>query len=70
MATVKPKPRKRKVIKQYELNAVELFEYLNLDTDEAEQIQFFAPLSKKQEDFCNDQENDIIVFGGQAGSGW
>lgn len=66
---VKPKLRKRKVIKQYELNAVELFEYLSLDHTEAEQIQFFAPLSKKQEDFCNDQENDIICFGGQAGSG-
>lgn len=69
MATTKAKPRKRKVNKHYQLNAVELFKYLNLDHSEAEQIQFFAPLSKKQETFCNDQDNDIIVFGGQAGSG-
>lgn len=63
------KPRKRKVIRHYELNAVELFEYLSLDHNHAQDIQFFAPLSKKQEDFCNDQENDIICFGGQAASG-
>lgn len=69
MATKKAAPRKRKQIKHYQLNAVELFDYLSIDHDQAEQIQFFAPLSKKQETFCNDQDNDIIVFGGQAGSG-
>lgn len=61
--------RQRKQIRHYQLNATELVSYLNLDETELDQVQFFAPLSNKQEDFCNDQDNDIIVFGGQAGSG-
>lgn len=69
MATAKPKPRQRKKVKYYELNAPELFDYLNIDHRYMQDIQFYAPLSKKQELFLNDQENDIIVFGGQAGSG-
>lgn len=69
MATAKTKPRQRKKVKYYELNAPELFDYLNIDHRYMQDIQFYAPLSKKQEVFLNDQENDIIVFGGQAGSG-
>ena len=63
------KPRARKKPKYYELNAPELFDYLGLDHKDMPDIQFYAPLSKKQEVFLNDQDNDIIVFGGQAGSG-
>lgn len=71
MATAKaaPKKRTRKKSKLYELNAPELFDYLGIDHRYMQDIQFYAPLSKKQEVFLNDQENDIIVFGGQAGSG-
>lgn len=69
MTTAKAKPRTRKKIKYYELNAPELFDYLGIDHRYMQDIQFYAPLSKKQELFLNDQENDIIVFGGQAGSG-
>jgi len=61
--------RKKKQTKYYELNAKELVDYLGLEESELEQIQFYAPLSHKQELFLNDQENDIIVFGGQSGSG-
>ena len=63
------KPRARKKVRYYELNAPELFDYLGLDHRYMQDIQFHAPLSKKQEMFLNDQENDIIVFGGQAASG-
>lgn len=63
------KPRARKKVRYYELNAPELFDYLGLDHRYMQDIQFYAPLSKKQEMFLNDQENDIIVFGGQAASG-
>ena len=66
----KPKKRERKnKPKHYELNATELISYLGLDAQEILELPIHAPLSKKQETFCNDYENDIICFGGQAGSG-
>lgn len=34
-----------------------------------ENINIFAPLSKKQELYLNDKENDIVVWGGAASSG-
>lgn len=69
MATNKPTKRTRKQVKYYETNATELCAYLEIDEDTVDQLQFYAPLSKKQEIFCNDYENDIIVYGGQVGSG-
>lgn len=65
----KPKQRQRKNIRHYELNAKELSEYLDIDIESLKEIQFYNPLSIKQELFLNDQENDIIVYGGQAASG-
>ena len=65
-----PKKRERKSKpKHYELNATELIKYLGLDAQEILELPIHAPLSKKQETFCNDYTNDIICFGGQAGSG-
>ena len=69
MGNIAPKRRVRKQVKYYETNAVELCDYLGIEHDTVEQLQFHAPLSKKQELFCNDYENDIIVYGGQVGSG-
>ena len=59
----------RKKPKHYELNATELISYLGLDSQDILELPIHAPLSKKQETFCNDYTNDIICFGGQAGSG-
>lgn len=59
----------RKKIRYYEINAKELCDYLNLDPDSISKLEFHYPLSKKQELFCNDYKNDIIVYGGQAASG-
>ena len=65
-----PKKRERRnKPKHYELNATELISYLGLDAQEILDLPIHAPLSKKQETFCNDYTNDIICFGGQAGSG-
>lgn len=63
------KKKKQKRAKQYELNASELVQYLALDSESLKELDIHAPLSKKQELFCNDYTNDIICFGGQAGSG-
>lgn len=42
----------------------------NLTQEELrENVQILCPISRKQETYINDQENDIIVFGGQAGAG-
>ena len=69
MAANLTKRKPRKQVKYYETNAVELCDYLGIEHDTVEQLQFHAPLSKKQEMFCNDYQNDIIVYGGQVGSG-
>ncbi len=37
--------------------------------DELEELRLVRPLSKKQEIYLNDTKNDIIVWGGSAGSG-
>lgn len=37
--------------------------------EELKQIEVIRPLSKKQELYLNDKENDIICWGGSAGSG-
>lgn len=66
---VKVLPKKPKKVKHYVLNATELVQYLNLDNLEMVDLEIHSPLSKKQELFCNDYTNDIICFGGQAGSG-
>ena len=63
------KRKQRKQIKYYETNATELCSYLDIDPSTIDQLEFHAPLSKKQEMFCNDYDNDIIVYGGQVGSG-
>lgn len=34
-----------------------------------QEVSIFAPLSRKQEKYLTDDENDIILFGGAAGSG-
>lgn len=59
----------RKRIKYYELNAKELCEYMGYAEEQVNAIEFHYPLSKKQELFCNDYKNDIVVYGGQAASG-
>lgn len=41
----------------------------NLTQDELSEIPVFAPLSRKQEIYLNDKENDIIIWGGAASSG-
>ena len=69
MASNPTKRKPRKQIKYYETNAEELCAYLGIESNTIDQLQFHAPLSKKQEMFCNDYQNDIIVYGGQVGSG-
>lgn len=41
----------------------------HISQDELFELPMLCPLSKKQELFLNDTENDIIVFGGMAGAG-
>lgn len=69
MAANLTKRKPRKQVKYYETNAEELCAYLGIESNTIDQLQFHAPLSKKQEMFCNDYQNDIIVYGGQVGSG-
>ena len=41
----------------------------NLTQETLSEIPVFAPLSRKQEIYLNDKENDIIIWGGAASSG-
>lgn len=41
----------------------------NLTQEELKEVDIMCPISRKQETYINDQDNDIIVYGGQAGAG-
>lgn len=41
----------------------------HIPQDELEQLAIFSPLSIKQETYLNDNENDIVVWGGAASAG-
>lgn len=42
---------------------------IGMTQEELMDINIYAPLSKKQEIYLNDKENDIIIWGGSAASG-
>jgi predicted phage terminase large subunit-like protein len=41
----------------------------HIPQEDLQDLQIFAPLSIKQETYLQDQEHDIVVFGGAAGAG-
>lgn len=41
----------------------------SLTQEDLKEVDIMCPISRKQETYINDQDNDIIVYGGQAGAG-
>lgn len=64
-ATEPPKPPKAKIT-----NARKTYEHtFTVPQAELEALPIYAPLSIKQEKYLNDEENDIVVWGGAAAAG-
>ena len=65
MAANLTKRKPRKQVKYYETNAAELCDYLGIEHDTVEQLQFHAPLSKNKNCFVMIMKTILLFMVGK-----